>query len=174
MFLYHINWPGKSGHLVNLDTFCWSQGVHNTHTLHRFHLAITYGCIVAVYNHLDFGWIQLVRYTIHACYHMVPCEQMLRVTVTNYFLVFNWSDSTWWQATVCILNYMAMHVVISCLTAVWTLQLLIVKDILIPPVLIGADKASNGINFHVHALARDNTILSTLVTAYTASPTVIY
>ena len=30
MMLYHINWPGKSGHLDNQDTFYWSQGVHNT------------------------------------------------------------------------------------------------------------------------------------------------
>ena len=27
---FHIKRPGKSGHLDNLDTFCWSQGVHNT------------------------------------------------------------------------------------------------------------------------------------------------
>ena len=27
---FHIKQPGKSGHLVNLDTSCWSLGVHNT------------------------------------------------------------------------------------------------------------------------------------------------
>jgi len=30
MALFHIKRPGKSGHLDNLDTFCRSQGVHNT------------------------------------------------------------------------------------------------------------------------------------------------
>ena len=30
MVFYHISRPGKSGHLDNLDTFCRSQGVHNT------------------------------------------------------------------------------------------------------------------------------------------------
>ena len=30
MALFHLKRPGKSGHLDNLNTFCWSQGVHNT------------------------------------------------------------------------------------------------------------------------------------------------
>ena len=30
MIHYHVNRSGKSGHLDNLDTFGWSQGVHNT------------------------------------------------------------------------------------------------------------------------------------------------
>ena len=30
MIHYHVKWPGKAGHL---DTFGWSQGVHNTEVL---------------------------------------------------------------------------------------------------------------------------------------------
>ena len=45
--VYYINWPGKSGHLDNLDTFCWSQDVHNTQ-VHCSHVLIIHKYLTVI------------------------------------------------------------------------------------------------------------------------------
>ena len=54
--LYHINWPGKSGHLNNQETFCWSQDIHNTQVPLYIHIHL----------HVNVC-IHTCRYTLYVC-----------------------------------------------------------------------------------------------------------